>query len=263
MNRLLTCITLKKSLRFKVESERNIPFASTLNRKDFFNVFQVIWNSQFRENHFFKFGLCFNYGSIRSDFQEGRHDQHSLEIFKNIPSGFAAFAYKDKRDSFSLLMRGDSFITNLFRARHRFQYGFQLRYCSSFSQKEIAENIHLHFFEEKPLEIIKFNTPVEHRESEIHLNFFAQDTITFSNFLSTIFGFHLASKRLSIIIFYDTSNSYTKRSPEVEAYSYCVSSIKTHPPSGIDKSIRIIIKTPYNAIIVFPFCIAWACSSCS
>lgn len=173
-------------------AERDIPSTSTLNRKDFFNVFQVIWNSQFRENHFFKFGLCFNYGSIRSDFQEGHHDQHSLEIFKNIPSGFAAFAHKDKRDSFSLLMRGDSFITNLFRARHRFQYGFQLRYCSSFSQKEIAENIHLHFFEEKPLEIIKFNTPVEHRESAIHLNFFAQDTITFSNFLSTIFGFHLA-----------------------------------------------------------------------
>lgn len=176
-------------------AERNIPFASTLNRKDFFNVLQVIWNSQFRENHFFKIGLSFNYALIRSKLQEGHHEQHGLEVFRNISSGFAAFAHEDRRDSFNLLIKGDSFIKNLYGARHRFQYGFKLRYGSSFSQKEIADNIHLHFFEGKPLEIIKYNTPVGHRETAIHLNFFGQDTVTFSNFFSVIFGFHLASSR--------------------------------------------------------------------
>lgn len=175
-------------------ADRNIPFSSTLDRKDIYNVFQFLWNYRWRENHFFKLGLGFNHARLDSNFQQGFHAAHGLEIFKNIPSGLAPCAKKDRRQTFNFRFRGDAFFPSS-KASHRFQYGFTLRHGSSYSQKEIAHNIHVHFFEEKPLEIIKFNTPVEHKEKAIHVNLYTQDTMVFSNFFTVIMGLHFAFSR--------------------------------------------------------------------
>lgn len=174
-------------------AERYIPFSTTSERRDNYNVFQATWYSRIQDNHFIKAGLCFVHGNIRSGFQEGISRQHGLEILRNIPSGTAPLANRDTRNSLTFLIKGESLIPYFLRASHRFQYGFQLQHWFSSSQKEITENLHLRFFEGESLEIVKYNTPVHHRESAINLNLFAQDSLTFSNFISFYFGIHLAS----------------------------------------------------------------------
>lgn len=174
---------------------RRIPFSSTLNRRDVFHVFQLILNSRWKRNHLFKIGLCFNQGSMRARFQEGFDEPHELEVLKDIPSGLAPLAYQDERKSFTFLMKGDSFIPRLFHAHHRLQYGFELRSCSSRSRKDITRNIHLRFFEGRALEIIRYNTPLEHRESALHLSLFVQDAMTFSTYFTALFGLHLVSSQ--------------------------------------------------------------------
>lgn len=174
---------------------RHVPFSSTLNRRDVFNVFQLIWSSRLRSNHFFNIGICFNHGSIHGEFQEGFQSPYGNEILRDISSALAPYAHRDVRSSFTFLLKGDSFIPRLFGAHHRFQYGFEFRYCSSLSRKDIAENLHLRFFEGNPLEIVFYNTPVENRESALHLNFFAQDALILSSYFTAVFGFHLVSSQ--------------------------------------------------------------------
>jgi len=174
---------------------RKIPFSATLNRKDLFNVFQMIWSSRIRESHSLKAGLSFSRGNIHSNFQEGISSQHGLEIFRNIPSGSAFLASRDDRSSFILFFKGTSFSTNSLKMHHLFQYGFESRYSFSSSKKQILDNVHLHFFNGKPLEIIKYNTPVHDQESCLQLNLFCQETLIFPSFLSIFCGFNLAFSR--------------------------------------------------------------------
>lgn len=174
---------------------RNIPFSSTTNQKNYYNVIQLTWDSNPNENSSFRLGLNFNHGRANSDFQEDAKNQHGLEIFKKIPSGPAPFSFEDNRSSLAFLLRGESLLTNFLKASHRLQYGIQLRYSRSSSRKAAIDNLHLHFFERQALEIIKLNTPVHHRESSFHFSLFAQDSLTFSNFLSLYCGFHLAYSR--------------------------------------------------------------------
>jgi hypothetical protein len=174
-------------------AERHVPFQSTSDRKDIYNVFQAIWDSRIQENHSLKVGLCFAQGDMRSDFQDGFHEQHGSEIFQNMPSGVAPYAYRDKRNSLTLLIKGDSLASRFLKASHRFQYGLKIQHCFSSSHKEILDNLHLRYFNSDPLEIIKYNTPANHREQALHMNLFAQNSVTFSNFISFYFGFNLAA----------------------------------------------------------------------
>lgn len=172
---------------------RHVPFSSTSDRKDIYNVFQAIWDSRIQENHSLKVGLCFAQGDLRSNFQNGFSEQHGSEIFRNIPSGAAPLAYRDKRNSLTLLIKGDSIASNFLRAAHRFQYGLKIQHCFSSSHKEIVNNTHLRYFDGNPLEIIQYNTPVDHGERALHMNLFAQNSLTFSNSISFYFGFNLAT----------------------------------------------------------------------
>jgi len=176
-------------------ADRDIPSSATTNQKNLYQVIQFIWNLRPNDSNSFKVGLSYNQGRIDSRFQEGVIGQHGLEIFKNIPSGPAALAFEDERSSLNFLLRGETLVTNFLLASHRFQYGIQLQHSHSSSNKEIRDNLHLHFFEGQPLEIVKYNTPLHHQESAFHLNLFAQDSLTFSNFFSFYFGLHLAYSR--------------------------------------------------------------------
>jgi len=174
---------------------RSIPYSATTNQKNFYNVFQFIWNFNPQEINSFTLGFCFNQGKINSDSQKGVKGQPGLEIFKKIPSGPAPFAFEDDRSSMTFFLKGKSLVTNFLKASHLFQYGIQLQYARSSSKKSTINNLHLRFFEGKPLEIIKYNTPLNHQESAFHLNLFAQDSLTFFNFLSVYCGLHLAYSR--------------------------------------------------------------------
>jgi hypothetical protein len=169
-------------------ADREIPFSATSNRKDAYDVFQAIWTTWIQNKHFFKAGLNFTNGHIQSDFQDNIVGPHSIEIFERTPSGTAPLAYKDTRKTLTFLLRADSVFGDLFLGDHRLQYGLQLQKSQSVSQKHIHENYHLYFYNGNPLEVVKYNTPIEHDESSFQFNFYVQDTLTLSSLLSLYFG---------------------------------------------------------------------------
>jgi hypothetical protein len=169
-------------------ANRKIPFSSTSDRKDAYDVFQAHWTTWIQNRHFFKIGLNYAYGHIQSDLQSDAVGPHGIEIFQRTPIGPASLVYKDTRKTFAFLFRGDSVFGNLFAGDHRLQYGIQIQKSQSLSRKDIQENLHLHFYNGDPLEVVKFNTPTEHEEASIQFNFYVQDTLTFSSLLSLYFG---------------------------------------------------------------------------
>jgi hypothetical protein len=174
---------------------RNVPYSATLNRKNTFNVLQFIWRMRFRPDHFFQVGASLSQGNIHSDFQEGVEEPHGLEIFKEIPSGAAASAGRADRSALVLQGHGEALIGNLSRYHHRLEYGFSLQYLSSSSEEEILDNYHLHFFGESPLEIVRFDTPLKHKERAFNLQLCAGETLTFSNLASLAFGLNFIQTR--------------------------------------------------------------------
>jgi hypothetical protein len=169
-------------------ANRKVPFSSTSDRKDAYDVIQASWTGWLQNRHFFKLGFNYTYGHIQSDLQSDVAGPHGIEIFQRTPSGPAPLAYKDTRKTFAFLFRGDSMFANLFLGHHRFQYGLQVQKSQSVSEKTIQDNLHLHFYGEDPLEVVKFNTPLNHDEAALQINFYIQDTLTFSSLLSLYFG---------------------------------------------------------------------------
>lgn len=173
-------------------AERNIPFSSTLDQKEIYNVFQVIWDTRIHNDHYISLGASFSSGNVKSDFQKTATEPYSTGIFRSPPAGAAPSAYDNSRKNFTILLKGESLFANIFNSRHKLQYGFQFQNNSSSSQKEIRDNLHLIFYGKEPLQIIKYNSPVLHRESSRNLNLYLQDTLSLSSFLSVYLGFNLA-----------------------------------------------------------------------
>jgi hypothetical protein len=171
---------------------RNIPFSATSDRKDIYNIIQGIWKTRIKNIHIIKAGVCFAFGNSRSDYQDQASGQHGIEIFTDFTTGPASFAGRDKRSSITFLGQGESLVSGFLKAQHRFEYGFQAQYCHSSSRKETRDNLHLHFFDGLPLEVVRYNTPAQHSESALHLNLYAQDSVTLSNHISFFLGCHLA-----------------------------------------------------------------------
>lgn len=174
---------------------RDVPHSATLNRKNLYNVFQLIWKSRFRPGHYFELGAAFAKGNIHSEFQDGISAPHGLEVFQKIPSGAAASAGREDRTNAALQGKGQALFGCLSQLHHRLSYGLALRYADSSSKKEILGNIHLHFQGEDPFEIVRFNTPVQHKEWSFDTHLFVEDLITFRNLASFSFGLHLVSTR--------------------------------------------------------------------
>ncbi|MFC2163858.1 carboxypeptidase regulatory-like domain-containing protein [Acidobacteriota bacterium] len=169
-------------------ADRKIPFDVTSDRSDRFNVLQAVWLTRIKDAHYLKAGLNYTDGNIKSRFQEGAEGPYGNTLFQEIPSGIAPMAFEDNRKTLAFQVRGESFLGEHLKARHKLLYGLQVQYAQAISQKNIAENLHLHFFEDKALEVIQYSTPIEHQESGLNLNFYLQDTLTLSNFLSLYVG---------------------------------------------------------------------------
>jgi len=174
---------------------RDIPFSSTNDRKDLYNILQLIWNSRLGKKHVLQTGLSFAFGDQKSDFQSGGSSDYKADIFTRKPNGIAPFETDNTRQTMSFILRGQSLLPGIFRALHKLQYGFQLKYASASSHITIQNNRHLYTFNNQPLEIAFFNTPVHHKETAYHLNFYLQETMTFSNLVSLYFGINIAKSR--------------------------------------------------------------------
>jgi hypothetical protein len=177
------------------EAARGVPFSATLDRKNLYNVFQVIWRARFRPDHYFEVGAAFNKGNIHSQFQDGVTEPHGLEVFQKIPSGAAASAGRDDRTTVILQGKGQAVFGRLSRLHQRVDYGLSLRYAVSSSAAEVLDNIHLRYLGDEPFEIVRYNTPVRHKERSFDIHLFAEDHITFRNLASLSFGLHLVSTR--------------------------------------------------------------------
>lgn len=169
-------------------ADRKIPFDVTSDRDDRFNILQAVWSTRIKNTHYLKAGVNYAEGNMESRYQEEADGPYGVTLFQEIPSGIAPLAFKDDRKTLAFLVRGESFLGRHFKVRHRIIYGLQLQYARASSQKAIAENLHLHFFEDKALEVVQYNTPTEHQESGLSLNFYLQDTLTLSNLLSLYVG---------------------------------------------------------------------------
>ncbi|MBN1271707.1 MAG: carboxypeptidase regulatory-like domain-containing protein [Candidatus Aminicenantes bacterium] len=172
-------------------ADRNVPFSATNQTKNTANILQAIWDKHFQDRHYIRAGLSIAQARQKSDFQEGADQPYGLNLFSNLQYGSAPMAFDDNRLTFSLSLHGESLFGDSPKISHRLSYGMQAQYASSSSHKEIKENLHLHYFNGLPLEIIRYNTPVEHKEAALHLNVYAQDTLTFSQFLSLYAGLHI------------------------------------------------------------------------
>jgi hypothetical protein len=174
-------------------ADRLVPLSATLDRENTFHVAQLVWRGRTGPAHSFQLGASYSRGDYLSRFQDGADRPHSLEVLQGVPAGAAAMAGRDERRVLALTGRAEALFS--FYSGHRLEYGFSLRHASASAQKEILDNIHLHFLGGDPYEIIRFNSPGRDRERSLDLELYARDTVSFGNLASLSVGFHLISTR--------------------------------------------------------------------
>lgn len=170
---------------------RRIPFSSTLDRRDYHNIFQLLGSLRLKDNHILKAGLSYARTDIHAGFQDGVAGPHGIEVLRDIPSGPAAMAYRDGRDNLSFLVKGDWASAPGNGRLNRLIYGVRMRSAAASSLKNIREGYHLRYFEGAPLEIAVFDTPFHHRESSMETGIFASNTLTLDGFLTLHGAAHL------------------------------------------------------------------------
>ncbi len=201
----LTCLTGSGRLRFlwtgqklahdSYGAQRGVPFSATNNRSELFNAAQLLWDTRLRPNHSLRLGLGFAQADIRSEFQEDIPGPHGVDIFLRSPTGAAPLASEDRRRSLTLDLKGDLWLESVLGARHRLQYGLFWQSTSAGSQKEIWEDTHLRFHEERSQEVVFYNTPLKHYESGRRWNLFVQDSVVFPGLFSVYAGLNLSGSK--------------------------------------------------------------------
>ncbi|NOR15223.1 MAG: hypothetical protein GQ544_05930, partial [Candidatus Aminicenantes bacterium] len=155
------------------------------------------WDAQPSPGHSLRAGLNYVHGQAQSVFQDEFPGPYGVDIFQRIPQGAAPWAGLEKRSSLTLQLQGEALFSGLWKTQHRLQYGVHIQNSSADTQTEIWENIHLHFYKDEALEVVRFNTPLEHREKAWNLSFHVQDALTFGNFLTFYAGLNLTASKAS------------------------------------------------------------------
>jgi len=166
---------------------RRVPFASTLDRKDTFNVLQADAAFRLGKDHVLTAGAGFSRADALSRFQESASGPHAVEILRNIPSGPAASAGQSRRELWTLLVRGEAFGARGGTSR-RLEYGAEFKRASADSTEDVRNLLHLRTFEGRPLEAVRFAPSEGHRESLIEGAAFVQGTMTFPNRIAATLG---------------------------------------------------------------------------
>ncbi len=176
-------------------ADRNVPVDSTVSQKSDFSVAQVLLRTHLSPGHALELGAAFNRGLLRSEFQEGVSGPHGEQVFTKVPSGAAAGAGRDDRTSMNIFGQGTAAFRTLGNIHHRLEYGASLRTASSSSEEKVFDNLHLRFSDAGPFEIVRFNTPLAHRERGLDFHVFVQDRLTFANLASLEVGLHAVKTR--------------------------------------------------------------------
>lgn len=174
---------------------RRIPFSSTLDQTNLYNVLQLSWNVRRGDRHFFRTGFSFSASGTRSDLQKKAAGPHRTDVFRGILDGPAPSAGRDDRSLLVFSAKGQSLFGNLSPVLHQAEYGFTFRRGFSSTETTIARNLHLRFFEGKPLEVVRFQPPAKHEETSSQFSLFTHNTFTFSNLFSLTLGLNFSSDR--------------------------------------------------------------------
>ena len=169
---------------------RHVPFVSTIDQKDTYDVFQAAGTFLLGGGHVLTAGAGFSRTDRRSRFQDEARGQHGVEVLRNLVTGPAAKACQGRRELLTFFARGE-LMGMTGPTSHRFEYGGEVKRSASKSLEEVRDNVHLRFFEGRPLEVVKFNTPGEHRESSLEASAFVQETLTFPGHLSATLGLNI------------------------------------------------------------------------
>jgi len=173
-------------------ADKNTPPETTLDQTNRYHVVQAIGDFRLGRNHELRAAIGYTRGNLRSQFQESARDPHRAEIFQGISAGAAPLAGFDDRSSLTLLVNGISFFGNPLHSRHKLEYGFEVTRRSASSHEEIRDNLHLRFFSGNPLEVVKYNTPLDERERGFSASVFVQDAVTLGDFLTVYGGLNLS-----------------------------------------------------------------------
>ena len=169
---------------------RNVPFAATLDQKDTYNVFQSTGTFILGDRHVLTLGAGFSRADSRSRFQDDARGQHGIEVFRNQVTGPAAEAGQGRRELLTFFAHGE-LMGMTGPTSHRFEYGGEIKRSTSKLFEEVRDNVHLRFFNGLPFEVLKFNTPGEHRETSLDASAFVRETLTLPGHLSAMIGLNV------------------------------------------------------------------------
>lgn len=174
---------------------RNVALDSTVDQQNLLNVAQALLRTNLSPGHALELGASFGRAHLRSDFHNGVSAPHGEEVFGKRPMGAAASADRDDRTTVSIFGLGTAAFRALGSAAHLLEYGASVRYASASAEETILDNIHLRFSGGEPFEIVRFNTPVAHRERALDVHAYIQDRLTFGNLASIEAGIHVVKTR--------------------------------------------------------------------
>jgi hypothetical protein len=152
------------------------------------DVFQLLWDRRLADHHALRAGLGYVRGTVRSDFQDWAVGPCRVDILPDRFSGAAPSAGQDNRQILDSFLEGRLLLTNVLGGANLLDYGLGLRYAGSSSSLRILDNIHLLFFKGLPLEVVRFNTPLEHKEASLEGRLYFQDTLILASFISLTAG---------------------------------------------------------------------------
>ncbi len=175
---------------------REVPFSSTNQAEEHFNVLQVFWDISLNHQHQFRTGIGYIQANYEYGLQQDTTLPHSREIvYNSFLHGKSPFAENNFSRKLVFLFKGKSIFPRFLGINHTLRYGMNVQFSSSSQDIDVYDNIHLLFHKGEPTHIAQFNTPVSHKEAGTGVNLYFQDTLSFSNLFSLYFGAHLSSQQ--------------------------------------------------------------------
>ena len=170
---------------------RDVDPAATLDARYAYNVLQALWDKRFSQTHSLKAGLGLVHGFLRSDFQADAAGPCRADLFLGNYAGSAPQAGRDTRLVLNAFVDAQAFLQGSASVHHLLQYGLKLQYAAASSEKEVADETRLYFFEGQPTQVARFNTPAQDREAAFHLNVYGQETLMLGGLASLTAGLNL------------------------------------------------------------------------
>ncbi|HEX2695290.1 MAG TPA: TonB-dependent receptor, partial [Acidobacteriota bacterium] len=172
---------------------RQVPFISTLDRKNSANILQIEGTFRLAPGHVLAAGAGFNRTDLSSRSQEGASGQAGIDLLGGI-SGPSDAAGQGRRELLTAFVRGD-LMAMTGRTNHRLEYGAEARRASASTRPDVAGNVLLRFFDGVPYEVVRYGAPAEHRETSFESAVFIQETLTFPNLVAVSLGAHASYTR--------------------------------------------------------------------